>query len=181
VFVDKLTENEKVTSSPARELISVLSNIGSPFFGGLPSTSKILKEHALFLGSKLGSGRTSTSERECCCKAGLDAMLAEDHQFPVASLIRMWETGDDEATPEGIAVLNDLNFVLIADTCEHVIRVFDDQENPVSIWGSFGVGAGAFDSPCAISVHVSTGLVVVADRGNNRIQVKLMVICELSS
>ena len=89
--------------------------------------------------------------------------------------------GDDEATPEGIAVLNDLNFVLIADTCEHVIRVFDDQENPVSIWGSFGVGAGAFDSPCAISVHVSTGLVVVADRGNNRIQVKLMVICELSS
>jgi sugar lactone lactonase YvrE len=58
----------------------------------------------------------------------------------------------------------------VADSGNHRIQAFDALGNFVSAYGSRGVGAGQFITPTAIAVDTQ-GRVIVADTGNNRLQV----------
>lgn len=60
--------------------------------------------------------------------------------------------------------------ILVADSGNHRIQAFDAGGNFVSAYGSYGSGSGRFNNPQGLAVD-SSGNVIVADKGNNRLQV----------
>jgi len=60
--------------------------------------------------------------------------------------------------------------VLVADSGNHRIQVFDSLGNVLTAYGSQGSGAGQFNSPQGLAVD-KDGRVLVADQGNNRLAV----------
>ncbi|MBN1641223.1 MAG: 6-bladed beta-propeller [Anaerolineae bacterium] len=60
--------------------------------------------------------------------------------------------------------------ILVADSGNHRIQVFDSLGTYVTAYGGHGSGPGQFDDPQGIAVD-TTGRVIVADRGNDRLQV----------
>jgi regulation of enolase protein 1 (concanavalin A-like superfamily) len=58
----------------------------------------------------------------------------------------------------------------VADSGNHRIQVFDAEGNFVSTYGSYGSGSGKFNNPQGLAVD-SSGNVIIADKGNNRLQV----------
>jgi hypothetical protein len=70
--------------------------------------------------------------------------------------------------------------VYMCDPVNHVIDVLDDAAHPLFSFGGFGTGPGQFDTPVDLAVVPTTddpalapltdALLVVADRGNHRVQ-----------
>lgn len=58
--------------------------------------------------------------------------------------------------------------ILVADSANHHIQAFDPQGNLIAAYGSFGSGAGQFNTPQGLAVD-SQDRVIVADQGNNRL------------
>jgi uncharacterized repeat protein (TIGR01451 family) len=52
----------------------------------------------------------------------------------------------------------------------HRVQIFDFAGNFIRAFGSEGIGAGQFDSPCQIAIRPSNGDVYVVDSGNQRVQ-----------
>ena len=64
------------------------------------------------------------------------------------------------------------NFVFVADTENNRIVVLSrDLDMEYDSFGSYGTGAGSFDSPQGVAVYGSTRKVIVADTDNHRVQV----------
>ncbi|MGQ9787564.1 MAG: LamG-like jellyroll fold domain-containing protein, partial [Anaerolineae bacterium] len=60
--------------------------------------------------------------------------------------------------------------ILVADSGNHRIQVFNAEGDFVSAYGGYGNGPGEFNNPQGLAVD-SSGNVIVADTGNNRLQV----------
>jgi RHS repeat-associated protein len=72
--------------------------------------------------------------------------------------------------PEGIAV-DSSNKVWVADTGNNRIQQFSSTGTYINQFGSLGSGTSQFSSPTGIAMKGTEGIIYVADRGNNRIQV----------
>ncbi|XP_065206518.1 RING finger protein nhl-1 isoform X2 [Planococcus citri] len=71
--------------------------------------------------------------------------------------------------PRGIAVGPD-NSIVIADSSNHRVQVFDQNGKFMKEFGSFGNGEGEFDCLAGIAVN-RIGQYIIADRYNHRVQV----------
>lgn len=71
-------------------------------------------------------------------------------------------------TPTGIAVIEDK--IVVADTGNHKIKIFDIQNNLLGEFGALGRERGKFRSAEAVAID-SMGLILVGDGGNGRVQV----------
>src|SRR5437016_3479261 len=71
--------------------------------------------------------------------------------------------------PSGVAVDSSGN-VIVVDTENYRIQVFDSQGNFLRAFGSQGSGDGQFNTPSGVAVSAS-GNIVVADTNNARILV----------
>jgi hypothetical protein len=60
--------------------------------------------------------------------------------------------------------------ILVADSGNHRVQVFDGGGSYISAHGGYGSDPGEFDNPQGLAVD-SSGHVIVADRGNDRLQV----------
>ena len=79
-------------------------------------------------------------------------------------------TGDGQfINPFGVAVDSSDNIV-VADTGNNRIQIFDSSGGFIKKFGSFGAGDGQFKSPFDVTFD-SSGNIVVADRFNHRIQI----------
>jgi DNA-binding beta-propeller fold protein YncE len=72
--------------------------------------------------------------------------------------------------PRDILVDNDGN-VLVMDTGNKRIKVYDSEGNFISQYGEFGFEAGQFDEPVGMSLDRQLGRLYVADTWNQRVQV----------
>ncbi|MDD1730526.1 MAG: SMP-30/gluconolactonase/LRE family protein, partial [Methanospirillum sp.] len=70
--------------------------------------------------------------------------------------------------PYGITVRNEM--VYVTDLLSSCIKVYDTKGNFISTWRVHGSDAGDLDEPEGISIDPD-GNILVADRGNNRIQI----------
>ncbi|XP_028395113.1 tripartite motif-containing protein 2-like [Dendronephthya gigantea] len=70
--------------------------------------------------------------------------------------------------PQGLAI-DRLSRILVADTGNHRIQVFDENGRCLFAFGRRGTGPGEFDEPCDVTI-ARTGHVIVADKMNNRLQ-----------
>ena len=77
---------------------------------------------------------------------------------------------DQFTNPRGVAITND-NHILVTD--DHQLQKLTFDGVCLQSVGSTETGSGQlqFNDPAGIAVHPTTGLVFVADSGNNRIQV----------
>jgi len=71
--------------------------------------------------------------------------------------------------PRGIAVGPD-NSIVVADSSNHRVQVFDQEGNFVTAFGSYGSADGEFDCLAGVAVN-RIGQFIIADRYNHRIQV----------
>ncbi|XP_015523719.1 RING finger protein nhl-1 isoform X2 [Neodiprion lecontei] len=71
--------------------------------------------------------------------------------------------------PRGLAVGPD-NSIVVADSSNHRIQVFDGNGNFVKEFGTYGSGEGEFDCLAGVAVN-RIGQFIIADRYNHRIQV----------
>jgi hypothetical protein len=62
------------------------------------------------------------------------------------------------------------NHIVVADSANHRLQVFDGLGNFLSTFGTLGSGEGQFDTPQGLVLD-PVGRVIVADQGNNRLQV----------
>jgi len=72
--------------------------------------------------------------------------------------------------PREILVDNDGN-ILVMDTGNKRIKVFDDDGNFIAQFGEAGFGLGQFDEPVGMALDRETGRLYVADTWNQRVQV----------
>ena len=77
--------------------------------------------------------------------------------------------GDELCNPESITV-DPNNFILVTDTGNHQVVIFDPFGNLVHKFGSRGSGDGEFLFPCGIAVN-KNGDIYVSDHVNKRIQI----------
>ncbi|XP_022918024.2 RING finger protein nhl-1 [Onthophagus taurus] len=71
--------------------------------------------------------------------------------------------------PRGVAVGPD-NSIVVADSSNHRVQVFDGNGNFLKQFGSYGNGEGEFDCLAGVAVN-RIGQYIIADRYNHRIQV----------
>ena len=72
-------------------------------------------------------------------------------------------------SPLGVAV-DSKDRIIVADTNNHRIQIFDSDGNFVSSFGSLGSGDGRFDSPSGVATD-SNDRIIVADYDNHRVQI----------
>ncbi|XP_033220495.1 RING finger protein nhl-1 isoform X2 [Belonocnema kinseyi] len=71
--------------------------------------------------------------------------------------------------PRGLAVGPD-NYIVVADSSNHRVQVFDGNGNFMKEFGTYGSGEGQFDCLAGVAVN-RIGQFIIADRYNHRIQV----------
>jgi len=74
------------------------------------------------------------------------------------------------ASPEGVTVDQRNNQIMVADTWNHRVQIFDEQGKFIRAFGSNGSGEGEFVFPVGVVVS-QQGNYVVTDARNNRIQI----------
>lgn len=72
--------------------------------------------------------------------------------------------------PRGIAV-NEEGEIVVADSSNHRIQVFDGHGEFVRQFGQYGQADGEFDCLAGVCVNKNNGQVIIADRYNHRIQI----------
>jgi len=66
--------------------------------------------------------------------------------------------------------INKAGHLMVCDTLNHRVQVFDLSGNFVAKFGTKGSGRGELDRPMSTAV-LSDGRIVVTDFGNNRVQI----------
>lgn len=87
-------------------------------------------------------------------------------------LLKIGSRGSDQGNftwPRGIAVGPD-NSIVVADSSNHRVQVFDQQGKFIKEFGSYGNAEGEFDCLAGVAVN-RIGQFIIADRYNHRIQV----------
>lgn len=87
-------------------------------------------------------------------------------------LIKIGSRGSEPGNftwPRGIAVGPD-NSIVVADSSNHRVQVFDQQGKFIKEFGSYGSAEGEFDCLAGVAVN-RIGQYIIADRYNHRIQV----------
>ncbi len=72
--------------------------------------------------------------------------------------------------PRGVAVSPANSQIVVADSSNHRVQIFDQRGQFVRTFGSYGQGDGEFDCLAGVAITTS-GNIVIADRYNHRIQV----------
>ncbi|XP_064613928.1 RING finger protein nhl-1-like [Liolophura sinensis] len=96
-----------------------------------------------------------------------------NYQQKGRSILRFGERGNGQnqfTWPRGVAVHTVTNDILVADSSNHRIQVFDDCGRFVRTIGSYGQREGEIDCLAGITVN-SAGDIIIADRYNQRVQV----------
>lgn len=75
--------------------------------------------------------------------------------------------------PRGVAVGPD-NSIVVADSSNHRVQVFDQAGNFLHEFGTYGSGDGEFDCLAGVAVN-RIGQYIIADRYNHRVQVRIRV------
>ncbi|KAK3857624.1 hypothetical protein Pcinc_036135 [Petrolisthes cinctipes] len=87
-------------------------------------------------------------------------------------LLKIGSRGSDQGNftwPRGIAVGPD-NSIVVADSSNHRVQVFDQQGKFIKEFGSYGNAEGEFDCLAGVAVN-RIGQFIIADRYNHRIQI----------
>ena len=72
--------------------------------------------------------------------------------------------------PEGVVFLPWNEHILVSDTNNNRVQVFDKNGKFVAKWGSKGTSPGQFNEPRGITFN-SQHQIIVVDRNNNRLQI----------
>jgi hypothetical protein len=72
--------------------------------------------------------------------------------------------------PHGIAIDHRNNNIVVTDTYEHRIQVFNENGTFIRMFGTRGSGNGELTYPLGVAVDLN-GLIYIADNGNDRVQV----------
>ncbi|OWF42353.1 RING finger protein nhl-1-like [Mizuhopecten yessoensis] len=110
----------------------------------------------------------SFSDNESC----VVTTATNNYQDKGRAIIRFGQRGTDFMQftwPRGVATTRENN-ILVADSSNHRVQVFDSVGKFVKVFGSYGQGEGEFDCLSGIAVN-SFGQVIISDRYNHRIQV----------
>ncbi|XP_060079769.1 RING finger protein nhl-1-like [Ylistrum balloti] len=110
----------------------------------------------------------SFTENESC----VVTTATNNYQDKGRAIIRFGQRGTDFMQftwPRGVATTRDNN-ILVADSSNHRVQVFDSVGKFVKVFGSYGQGDGEFDCLAGIAVN-SFGQVIISDRYNHRLQV----------
>jgi DNA-binding beta-propeller fold protein YncE len=100
------------------------------------------------------------------------------HVTPIATLGVSGVSGTDDghlSGPAGIAIDTVNARILVADTANHRIQLFDADSfafiATIGVTGTPGTDNAHLSAPQAVAVDATTGHLLVADTGNNRIQI----------
>ena len=96
-----------------------------------------------------------------------------NYQDKGRAIIRFGTRGNDEMQftwPRGVAVSTRDDTILVADSSNHRVQIFDSVGRFVKTFGSYGQSEGEFDCLAGIAVN-SFGQIITSDRYNHRIQV----------
>lgn len=96
-----------------------------------------------------------------------------NYQDKGRAIIRFGSRGNDQMQftwPRGVAVSGRDDTILIADSSNHRVQVFDSVGRFVKTFGSYGQSEGEFDCLAGVAVN-SFGQIITSDRYNHRIQV----------
>ncbi len=99
---------------------------------------------------------------------GLAARAVAQYQFEFAFGSHGFGSGQFES-PFGVAV-DATGRIVVADTGNDRVQVFDSHGNPLFTFGGFGTGSGSFFAPERVAIDPA-GRIIVADTGNDRVQV----------
>ena len=78
--------------------------------------------------------------------------------------------GDGELLNPRAVAIDPYGFILVADTKNHRVSIFDKDGNYINCFGSEGLNIGQFNCPYGIAVSPN-GKIYVSDCGNKRIQI----------
>lgn len=70
------------------------------------------------------------------------------------------------------------NSIVVADSSNHRVQVFDANGNFLKDFGQYGNGEGEFDCLAGVAVN-RIGQYIIADRYNHRIQVRRIILIPL--
>ncbi|XP_033761440.1 RING finger protein nhl-1-like [Pecten maximus] len=110
----------------------------------------------------------SFSDNESC----VVTTATNNYQDKGRAIIRFGQRGTDFMQftwPRGVATTRDNN-ILVADSSNHRVQIFDSVGKFVKVFGSYGQGEGEFDCLAGIAVN-SFGQIIISDRYNHRLQV----------
>ncbi|XP_069111758.1 RING finger protein nhl-1-like [Argopecten irradians] len=110
----------------------------------------------------------SFSDNESC----VVTTATNNYQDKGRAIIRFGQRGTDFMQftwPRGVATSRDNN-ILVADSSNHRVQIFDSVGKFVKVFGSYGQGEGEFDCLAGIAVN-SFGQIIISDRYNHRLQV----------
>ena len=143
------------------------SGLPSSSAGGLTSDDDNLSSWARYLKNKYGSKtkKSSKEEQNNQINAGLTS--------PKQSLLMTFGSRGSQpglfTWPRGIAVGPD-NSIVVADSSNHRVQVFNEHGQHRFSFGCYGNGEGEFDCLAGVAVN-KIGQYIIADRYNHRIQI----------
>jgi len=122
--------------------------------------------------SKNATGSPAPTPQQPSGSAGIGSMPKSQYLNKQALVLKFGARGSQPGFftwPRGIAVGAD-NTIIVADSSNHRVQIFDSQ-GQIRFWlGGYGNGEGEFDCLAGVAVN-RIGQYIIADRYNHRIQI----------
>lgn len=140
-------------------------------------TSRIMRRlNTMGLGfeevAAFSSGRSTGRAHQPQAANASETQLT-DYLTKTSTRVKFGRRGGDVGCftwPRGIAV-NEDGEIVVADSSNHRIQVFDGHGEFLRQFGQYGQADGEFDCLAGVCVNKANGQIVIADRYNHRIQV----------
>ncbi|XP_013420834.1 RING finger protein nhl-1 [Lingula anatina] len=117
--------------------------------------------------------RAAISFRYSTSDSSVIASPRNGYQSKGEMLLKIGQRGTDAnrfTWPRGVAIFPDNENIVVADSSNHRLQIFDKRGRFLKTFGSYGQGEGEFDSLAGVCVN-SMRQIIVSDRYNHRIQI----------
>ena len=153
------------------------SGLPSSSAGGLTSDDDNLSSWARYLKNKYGSktkkGSSGRGDGNSNTEQVNNQVNNSNYQQKQSLLMTFGSRGSQPGLftwPRGIAVNPTDNSIVVADSSNHRVQVFNEHGQHRFSFGCYGNGEGEFDCLAGVAVN-KIGQYIIADRYNHRIQI----------